>query len=95
MDEREDNTRLMSVDYSARNLSGFLNSVTAKIYNSDVNHQMDNKNRPFSDTVVAISDIHAINQVDDWQQVSIYQKVALQPVLITKTSKKTDSGIKI
>lgn len=62
MDERQDDTRLMSLDYTARNLSGFLNSITAKIYNSDVNHKMDNKNRPFSDTVVAVSDIHAVNQ---------------------------------
>ncbi len=62
MDERIDNTRLMSVDYKARELSELFNLLTVKIYKSSVHHDMDNKNRPFSDTVVAVSTIDAINQ---------------------------------
>ncbi|MCB0806151.1 MAG: carboxypeptidase-like regulatory domain-containing protein, partial [Bacteroidales bacterium] len=61
MDERKDDTRLMSADYRWENTSGFVHFVGAKMYRSDVNHEMDNKERPFSDTVVAISKIKAIN----------------------------------
>lgn len=62
MDEREDDTRLMSFDYSGTKISSTVESIKFKIYNSDVNHEMDNKYRPFSDTVVALSKIHAVNQ---------------------------------
>jgi iron complex outermembrane receptor protein len=62
MDERKDDTRLMSFDYEIQNTSGILNSLNLKVYNSYVRHEMDNKNRPFSDTVVAVSIIDAINQ---------------------------------
>ncbi|MCD4791235.1 MAG: TonB-dependent receptor [Bacteroidales bacterium] len=62
MDERKDDTRLMSIDYMATELSEVFNSITVKLYKSDVNHEMDNKNRPFSDTVVAVSTIEAINR---------------------------------
>ena len=62
MDERTDDTRLMSVDYKATELSDLFNSISVKIYKSDVSHDMDNKNRPFSDTVVAVSTIEAKNQ---------------------------------
>ena len=60
MDERTDDTHLLSLDYAGK-ISNTINSLRAKFYHSDVNHLMDNKYRPFSDTVVAISDIHAIN----------------------------------
>jgi iron complex outermembrane receptor protein len=59
MDEREDNTNLVSLDYKAANLSESFKAFNAKVYLSDVYHVMDNKNRPFSDTVVAVSDITA------------------------------------
>ncbi len=62
MDEREDDTRLMSFDYSGTKISNTIEDIVFKIYNSDVKHEMDNKYRPFSDTVVAVSNIHAINQ---------------------------------
>ena len=62
MDERTDDTRLVSVDYNASELSDIFNSISVKLYKSDVKHEMDNKNRPFSDTVVAVSTIKAINQ---------------------------------
>ena len=61
MDEREDDTRLLSLDFEALKISPHFNSFTAKFYISDVNHLMDNKQRPFSDTVVAVSDIIARN----------------------------------
>jgi iron complex outermembrane receptor protein len=59
MDERKDDTRLYSIDYEGTNVSGLLSSLVAKLYLSDVYHEMDNKNRPFSDTVVAVSEINA------------------------------------
>lgn len=62
MDERTDDTQLMSFDYTGTTLSNTIEVVKLKIYNSDVKHEMDNKYRPFSDTVVAVSNINAINQ---------------------------------
>ena len=61
MDERKDDTRLSSIDYKADGLKGVLSTLNLKLYNSKVRHEMDNKNRPFSDTVVAVSVIHALN----------------------------------
>ncbi|MEE4257109.1 MAG: TonB-dependent receptor [Bacteroidales bacterium] len=61
MDEREDNTHLASLDYKAINISERFTEFNAKFYLSDVSHLMDNKERPFSDTVVAVSDIQARN----------------------------------
>jgi len=61
MDEREDDTELMSANYHYLNPGGYLQTVDAKIYHSNVNHEMDNKWRPFSDTVVAVSTINAKN----------------------------------
>ncbi len=59
MDEREEHTKMLSADYHYLNHSRVLHSVDAKVYYSDVNHEMDNKWRPFSDTVVAVSNIEA------------------------------------
>ena len=59
MDEREDNTQLMAANYHYINPGSLLHSVDAKVYFSDVEHEMDNKWRPFSDTVVAVSIINA------------------------------------
>jgi iron complex outermembrane receptor protein len=61
MDEREDNTHLASLDYKAIKISDNFTEFNAKVYISDVSHLMDNKERPFSDTVVAVSDIGARN----------------------------------
>lgn len=60
MDEREDNTRLISFDYKGT-VSRTINFLHVKIYSSDVHHIMDNKQRPLSDTTVAISDVKARN----------------------------------
>lgn len=62
MDEREDNTQLMSANYHYRNKSTRLQTVDVKIYQSEVYHEMDNKWRPISDTVVAISTVDAVNR---------------------------------
>jgi iron complex outermembrane receptor protein len=61
MDERQDETQLMSANYHYLNPGGLLRTVDTKVYYSDVNHEMDNKWRPFSDTVVAVSAINAKN----------------------------------
>ena len=61
MDERKDDTELLSVDGVIGNFIGG-STLRVKLYNSDVRHEMDNKQRPFSDTVVAISTIHAVNR---------------------------------
>lgn len=61
MDEREDDTKVYSINYIANDIGKSINFIRVKAYLSDVNHEMDNKNRPFSDTVVAISNIHARN----------------------------------
>ncbi|MEA3477791.1 MAG: TonB-dependent receptor, partial [Bacteroidota bacterium] len=60
MDERKDDTRLMSVDYTIDKISETFRDFSVKLYHSNVNHEMDNKDRPFSDTVVAVSTIQAI-----------------------------------
>jgi iron complex outermembrane receptor protein len=62
MDERKDDTRLLSADYRATDIAEIFESFRLKAYLSDVRHEMDNKYRPFSDTVVAVSIIDAVNQ---------------------------------
>lgn len=62
MDEREDNTQMSSAGYHYRNSSKRLQSIDAKIYRSEVYHEMDNKWRPFSDTVVAVSTVDALTR---------------------------------
>ncbi|MCF8228408.1 MAG: TonB-dependent receptor [Bacteroidales bacterium] len=61
MDERSDDTRLLSFDYTITKISDAWDKMRLKLYHSDVHHIMDNKERPFSDTVVAVSDITAVN----------------------------------
>ncbi|MCF8368712.1 MAG: TonB-dependent receptor [Bacteroidales bacterium] len=61
MDERKDDTQMSSLEYTLSNPKGRLTSLNLQLFNSGVRHEMDNKNRPFSDTVVAVSIIHAYN----------------------------------
>ena len=61
MDERSDDTRIMSFNYTGKQLNKRINSVSFSVYRSGVDHVMDNKERPFSDTVVAVSAITALN----------------------------------
>ena len=62
MDERVDDTKLYSLDYKVKDLGKVLHSLDLKVYRSDVYHQMDNKERPFSDTVAAVSTLETYNQ---------------------------------
>jgi len=61
MDERSDDTKIYDVGYLGSKFNNSINFIKFHVYHSDVHHKMDNKNRPFSDTVVAISKIHAMN----------------------------------
>ncbi len=61
MDMREDKTQLMSVDYTWDPPSKKHLPLTVKVYRSDVKHTMDNKERPNSDTVVAVTTVQAYN----------------------------------
>jgi len=61
MDERSDNTDVIRLSYKVTDFTNSLNKISVDLYHSNVNHEMDNKNRPFSDTVVALSKIHATN----------------------------------
>jgi len=61
MDERSDDTKIYEVSYLGTKFKNSINFIKFHAYHSDVHHKMDNKNRPFSDTVVAISRIHAMN----------------------------------
>ncbi len=59
MDERDDNTKLYSLDYKGRNISKTIETIDFKTYLSKVDHTMDNKGRGFSDTVASVSQILA------------------------------------
>lgn len=61
MDERTDNSGIFSVNYNIKNISKKIKSLDLKYYNSVVEHEMDNKSRAFSDTVVAVSVLDAKN----------------------------------
>ena len=59
MDDRKDDSRVVYFDYKIGKINDLFNSVDLKLYYSDVDHTMDNKSRPFSDTVIAIAHIIA------------------------------------
>ena len=61
MDERKDDTHIYNISYFGTDFSRIVNYIRFKAYNTHVEHEMDNKNRPFSDTVVAVSQIAANN----------------------------------
>jgi len=61
MDERSDDTRIISFQYTGKQISRSIHSISFSAYRSGVDHVMDNKERPFSDTVVAVSTIRALN----------------------------------
>ncbi|MBI9035169.1 MAG: TonB-dependent receptor [Bacteroidales bacterium] len=58
MDERLDITNLQSFGYKFLG-KGIVQNIQMNAYLSEVDHTMDNKQRPFSDTVVAVSQIEA------------------------------------
>jgi iron complex outermembrane receptor protein len=59
MDERDDNTKLYSLDYKGRNISKTIETIDFKAYLSKVDHTMDNLMRGFSDTAAVVSNILA------------------------------------
>jgi iron complex outermembrane receptor protein len=59
MDERDDNTKLYSIDYKGRNVSKTIETIDFKAYLSHVDHTMDNLSRGFSDTAAVVSNIIA------------------------------------
>ncbi|MEI8047931.1 MAG: TonB-dependent receptor [Bacteroidota bacterium] len=61
MDEISDDTRMMSADYSAKNLSEVITSLDVKIYQTDVSHLMDNSNRDTWQAKQMVADVDAIN----------------------------------
>ena len=60
MDETDDNSILTYAEYKYNPRKEVLETVCLKAYQSYVRHIMDNKNRPNSDTVTAVSDVTAI-----------------------------------
>jgi len=58
MDEREDNTSIFILDYAARNVSPLINSLNIKTYYSDVEHIMDNRDKPTAAMVDAVTDVN-------------------------------------
>lgn len=61
MDEILDDTRIMSVDYTASNLGPVLKLLDVKLYRSDVDHVMDNSNRPSYSDMQMVADVDATN----------------------------------
>lgn len=62
MDEVSDDTRMLSADYSYKHTTGALKSVDVKIYQTDVQHLMDNSNRETWKTRQMIADVNATNR---------------------------------
>ncbi len=56
MDGRKDDSRIISVDYGAKNLSSLVNSVNVKAYYSKVYHLMDNEFKPTRVNVDAVTE---------------------------------------
>lgn len=61
MDEKSDDTNILSIDYAARNLSPFFKSLDIKVYRSDVYHVMDNSHRPNYSFMQMVADVDAVN----------------------------------
>jgi iron complex outermembrane recepter protein len=61
MDDKTDDTRMMAADYSVKNLAGIINSLDVKIYQTDVDHVMDNSNRETWNAKKMVADVNAVN----------------------------------
>lgn len=61
MDELSDDTRILSANYKAINVSEKITSLTVSAYRSQVKHIMDNSLRPNYTTMQALSAVDAIN----------------------------------
>lgn len=61
MDELSDDTRILSANYQALNISEKITSLTVSAYHSKVKHIMDNALRPNYTTMQGVSDVDAVN----------------------------------
>jgi iron complex outermembrane receptor protein len=61
MDEKSDDTRIVSADYKAKDLINSIKLLDIKIYQSNVDHVMDNSKRAGYLTKQMIADVNAIN----------------------------------
>jgi iron complex outermembrane receptor protein len=61
MDETSDDTRMMSIDYAAKNLSETIKTLDIKVYRTNVHHVMDNSNRETWNTKQMVTEVDAIN----------------------------------
>jgi len=60
MNERLDDTRLMSAEYSIKNINDKIKNIKLYAFNSDVYHVMDTKDKPSSDSMIGVSVIDAV-----------------------------------
>jgi iron complex outermembrane receptor protein len=61
MDEISDDTRMLSADYAAENISEVIRKLDVKVYRTTVDHLMDNSNRETWKTKQMVADVDAIN----------------------------------
>lgn len=61
MDEKSDDTRMMSMDYSAKDLSEVIKTLDLKVYRTNIDHIMDNSNRETWQAKQMVADVNAIN----------------------------------
>ncbi len=60
MDEVDDVSLLTFGEFNYTPHGQYFEKLSIKAYQSDIHHIMDNKNRPFSDTVATVSDVKAL-----------------------------------
>ncbi len=61
MDELSDDTRILSLNYQAVDISKKISSLTVSAYHSRVDHVMDNSQRQNYATMQGVSDVDAVN----------------------------------
>jgi iron complex outermembrane receptor protein len=59
MDTRKDDTDIWALDYSSRNLNNKILSLSAKIYWTNIDHVMDNRERPNFNMVRAVATVNS------------------------------------
>ncbi len=59
MDDRKDDSRVIFLDYKIGKINKVINSVDLKLYSTLVDHTMDNKQKPSSDSTLATAHIIA------------------------------------
>lgn len=61
MDEKSDDTRMVSMDYSAKDLPKVIKALDVKVYRTHVDHLMDNSKRETWQDKQMVADVNAIN----------------------------------